>query len=137
MSDCSIPAALLRRRVYLLHFYDPETLRSARLHRAGHYCGMSEDVSKRVAEHGTSKGAKLTLAARKAGLSWVVVKVWHGGRRLERQIKSQKHGPRYCPICRGEISLEQVLAEQPPPRGRVIGRRAPMSIGRPVFFHDV
>ena len=131
--DSIIPANFLRRRVYLLHFYDPATGQSARLHRAGHYCGMSEDVSARLAEHGTAKGARLTYAARhQAGLAWVVAKVWVGGRRLERKLKSRKNAPReLCPICRGEITIEEVLAAQPPPSGRVLGRRQPM-FERPV-----
>lgn len=136
MSDSTIPAYLLRRRVYLLHFYDPETLTSARLHHAGHYCGMSEDVSARLSEHGTPRGAKLTYAAKQqAGLSCVVVRVWKGGRNLERQLKSRKNAPHeLCPICRGEITLEQVLAEQAPPTPRTPGRRRPM-VERPVQFH--
>jgi len=127
MNDCSIPAALLRRRVYLLHFYDPSTGLSAKLaNHAGHYCGMSDSVSERLSEHGTERGARLTLAARRAGLSWVVVKVWPGGRTLERALKSQKNGPRLCDICTGKVTLAQVLAAQPPVGARVIGKRVPM-----------
>jgi hypothetical protein len=94
---------------------------------------MSESVSARLAEHGTERGAKLTLAARRAGLSWVVVKVWPGGRTLERAIKSQKHGPRFCDICAGKITLAEVLAAQPPPSKRP-GRR-PM-VEHPVQFYQ-
>ena len=134
MSDSIIPAHLLRRRVYLLHFYDPTTSDSARLHHAGHYCGMAEDVSARLAEHGTKHGAKLTYAARQAGLSWVVAAVFVGGRSLERRLKAQKHGPRLCPICRGETTLEAVLAEQSRPSSHTPGRRRPMGPDRPVSF---
>jgi hypothetical protein len=133
-TPCPIPAYLLRRRVYLLHFYDPETHASAKLHHAAHYCGMSEDVSARLAEHGTSRGARLTYAARqKAGLSWVVARVWIGGRTLERKLKRRHSGVRLCPICRGEITLEQVLAEQAPPTARTPGRRVPMQASTRYF----
>lgn len=125
---CAIPAHLLRRRVYLLHFYDPATGDSAKLAHAAHYCGMSEDVSARLAEHGTDRGAKLTFAVKQAGLSWVVAQIWVGGRRLERQLKARKNAPReLCPICRGEISLAEVLTQQRPPSPRILGRRMPMS----------
>lgn len=132
--QCPIPSYLLRRRVYLLHFYDPTTGETARLHHAGHYCGMSEDVSQRLAEHGTPRGAKLTYAAHQSGLAWVVVRVWKGGRTLEKQLKAQKHGPRLCPVCRGEVSLSDLLAEQTPASPRTPGRRRPM-VDRPVQFY--
>ena len=128
-----LPPAVQRRRVYLLHLYLPgETPESRGLHHAKHYMGMSEDVSARLAEHGTQRGAKLTLAARKAGLSWVVARIFPGGRRLERKLKARHNGPQLCPICRGDITLAQVLEAQPPPRPRVIGRRMPMVDAHPM-----
>src|SRR6266702_4679536 len=42
MTDCTIPAHLLRQRVYLLHFYNPTTGQSAKLAPAAHYLGVSE-----------------------------------------------------------------------------------------------
>ena len=131
--DSTIPAAHLRQRIYILHFYDPSTGQSAKLHHAGHYCGVAEDVSARLADHGTKQGAKLTYAVRQAGLSWVVAAVIPGGRRKEKAIKAQKHGPRLCPICRGEVTLEAVLAQQSRPAPRKVGQRRPMA-ERPVHF---
>ena len=132
MFNDTTPAILFRNRCYLLHFYSMETGESARLKHAGHYIGQSDSVSERLAEHGTERGARLTLAARQAGLSWVVAKTWPGGRRFERKLKSHKNAPReLCPICRGEITLAQVLAAQPPPSSRVLGRRVPM-VERPM-----
>ena len=122
-----LPPSVQRRRVYLLHFYNPTTGESARLAHAAHYCGMSEDVSARLAEHGTPRGAKLTLAARKAGLSWVVAAIFPGGRRLEKKLKARHNSPQLCPICKGEVTLAQVLEAQPPPRPRVVGKRVPMT----------
>jgi len=135
MFNDTTPAILYRNRCYLLHFYDPQTGESAKLAHAAHYLGMSDSVSERLAEHGTSHGAKLTYAARQAGLSWVVARTWCGGRKFEKKLKSQKNGPRLCPICRGDITLAEVLQRQPPPRPRVIGRRQPM-IERPMPVLD-
>ncbi|HYT28758.1 MAG TPA: hypothetical protein VEL72_07045 [Ktedonobacteraceae bacterium] len=133
MFNDTTPAILYRNRCYLLHFYDPQTGESAKLAHAAHYLGMSDSVSERLAQHGTSHGAKLTYAARQAGLSWVVAKTWAGGRRFEKKLKSRKNAPReLCPICRGEITLAQVLAAQPPPSRRVVGRRVPMIDARPM-----
>jgi hypothetical protein len=42
------------------------------------------------------------------------------------QVLKASMGVRLCPICQGKVTLEQVLADQPPPSGRVIGRRMPM-----------
>jgi predicted GIY-YIG superfamily endonuclease len=139
MFDSTTPANLYRNRVYLLHFYNPITGQSARLAHAAHYMGMSEDVSARLAEHGTPRGAKLTRAAHNAGLCWVVAKTWVGGRRLERKLKSRKNAPRQlCPICRGELDLVVVIESQgrdKPAGGRVIGRRS-RATERPVSFYE-
>ncbi len=106
MTDCTIPAHLLRQRVYLLHFYNPTTGQSAKLAHAAHYLGVSESVS-------PERGARLTYAVRQAGLSWVVARTWRGGRRLEKLLKSRHNAPReLCPICRGEIDLVVVIESQ-------------------------
>ncbi len=137
MTDCTIPAHLLRQRVYLLHFYNPTTGQSAKLAHAAHYLGVSESVSQRLAEHGTERGARLTYAVRQAGLSWVVARTWRGGRRLEKLLKSRHNAPRdLCPICRGEIDLVVVLEAQPQPQAgdRARDRRL-TAISRPVQFY--
>jgi predicted GIY-YIG superfamily endonuclease len=115
----SIPAHLLRQRVYLLHFTQPYK-------HARHYLGCAEDVSARLAQHRAGTGARLTQVVREAGISWVVARTWRGGRRLEHKLKGYHSGVRLCPICQGKITIEEVLAAQPPPSGRVIGRRVPM-----------
>jgi hypothetical protein len=71
-------------------------------------------------------GARLTQLVKEAGIAFVVARTWRGGRRLERKLKAQHSGVRLCTICQGKAMLEQVLADQPPPSGRVIGRRMPM-----------
>ena len=122
MSDsitCPIPAHLLRQRVYLLHFVTPYK-------HAKHYLGSADDLPVRLSQHRHGTGARLTQVVLEHGGSWVVARTWHGGRTLERKLKGYHSGVKLCPICRGEISLEQVLAEQPPPTPRTPGRRAPM-----------
>lgn len=128
-STCPIPAHLLRQRCYLLHFITPYK-------HARHYLGCSDDVSARLAEHGTSHGARLTQVVKEAGISWVVARTWRGGRRLEHKLKARHSGVRLCPICQGQVTLEEVLAEQPAPAGRVIGKRQPLGLSRPVAFHS-
>ncbi len=128
MFDSTIPAYLLRYRVYLLHFITPYK------HAKHYYLGCADDLSHRLDEHRCGTGARLTQVVKEAGISWVVARTWRGGRRLEKRLKSRKNAPReLCPICRGEITLEEVLAEQPAPVGRVIGRRIPMGAARSVM----
>src|SRR6266699_1157206 len=115
----SIPPAMLRQRVYLLHFIEP-------YRHAKHYLGVADDLSARLAQHRAGTGARLTQVVREAGISWVVARTWRGGRTLEHRLKSWHSGVRLCPICKGEITSEEVLEAQPPPSGRVIGRRMPM-----------
>lgn len=109
MSDsntpCPVPAHLLRRGVYLLHFVEPYK-------HAKHYLGCADDLPHRLSEHRHGSGARLTQVVLEAGGSWVVARTWSGGRRLERKLKARHSGVRLCPICKGKITLEQVLAEQ-------------------------
>jgi len=127
ITSCPIPAARLRTRVYLLHFVEPYK-------HARHYLGCADDLSHRLAQHRDGTGARLTKVVRDAGGSWVVARTWRGGRRLEKRLKSRHSGVRLCPICRGEVTLEQVLDSQSPPVGRVPGQRVPMGPGRPMYF---
>jgi len=126
MVDSTIPANLLRRRVYLLHFYDPQTATSQGYKHARHYLGAAEDVSLRLSQHHHGTGARLTQVVIEHGLSFVVARTWRGGRRKEKALKRGHSGVRLCPICGGKITLTEVLAAQPPPVTRAPGRRAPL-----------
>lgn len=122
-------------RCYLLHFFDLQTGQSAKYGRSGHYLGSSLDIAARLARHRAGNGARLIEVITDAGLSFIVVRTWVGGKVKERQLKSRKNAPReLCPICMGKVSLADVLAEQVPPSPRVVGRRKPMGPDRPVHF---
>jgi len=86
----------------------------------------------RLDQHRRGTGARLTQVVREAGIAFVVARTWRGGRCLERKLKAQHSGVRLCPICQGKITIEQVLEAQPPPSGRVVGRRVPMVDARPM-----
>lgn len=79
-------------RVYLLHFARPYK-------HARHYLGTTTDVPQRLEQHRAGTGARLTQVVHLAGIGMVVARTWVGGRRLERQLKRRKNGPRLCPIC--------------------------------------
>ncbi len=126
MFNDTIPPALLRKRVYLLHFITPYK-------HARYYLGYADSLSHRLGQHLRGTGARLTAVVLEHGGSWVVARTWRGGRRLERKLKARHSGVKLCPICQGKITIEEVLAAQPAPVGRVIGRRIPMGAVRPVM----
>lgn len=82
--------------VYLLHFDRP-------YRHARHYLGYTQkDVDGRVELHRAGKGARLMEVIVEAGIDFTCVRIWYGGRRLERRLKNRKHADRLCPICRGK-----------------------------------
>jgi hypothetical protein len=81
--------------VYLLHFDRPYK-------HARHYIGWAaspRSLKARLAQHGTSEGARLLAVARAAGITWQLARLWPGSRARERQIKRQGGASRCCPLC--------------------------------------
>ena len=76
---------------YLLHLDPP-------YRHAGHYLGSTEDLERRLSEHGGPHGSPLLLAQKRAGGSWYLVRTWVGTRNKESELKSN-NGKRYCPEC--------------------------------------
>lgn len=76
--------------IYILEFNQP--LGTAR-HQARFYIGYCEEnrLSERLAEHQTGKGAAITRAANKRGISYQVICTLPGERNLERQLKRRKN----------------------------------------------
>lgn len=84
--------------VYLIHFEEP-------YRHARHYLGVAVDLEERLRQHhaGTkSGGARLMEVVSQAGIAWRVVRVWEGGRGLERRLKRWHGSARLCPICQAE-----------------------------------
>lgn len=98
--------------VYLIHFDRPINPG----HPARHYLGSAADLSARLAAHaaGSRRAARLTQVAKKRGITWQVVRLWCGGRAIERQLKAHKNAPLYCPICHPD-SYRSGPAPAPPP----------------------
>lgn len=100
--------------VYLIHFDQPYKGKQ-------HYIGYAHCVESRMVEHkattwtplekfSTSEGktvcgvkhgngANFLAVLNHYGIGYEVVRVWDGGRDVERRIKAQKNGRRVCPIC--------------------------------------
>ena len=68
-------------------------------HYTGSVRGGPRALAKRLAQHGTEKGAKLMLAVKNAGIGWQLARVWNGGVWRERQLKAQGGAKRRCPLC--------------------------------------
>lgn len=86
---------------YLLHF-------SAPVGHARHYLGTAYNLPKRLTLHRTGRSrAKLIDAAVAQGTTFTLVRVWPGGRKMERQLKNRKEGPTLCPVCNTRLRLSE------------------------------
>ena len=93
--------------VYLLHFEPPYK-------HACHYTGYAQDgdPARRLAEHQRGAGSPLVYAAVNAGCAVSVVRVWRGGRTLERKLKKRKNAPCLCPRCNPARALHNAIFEE-------------------------
>ena len=82
--------------VYLLHFHQP-------YRHCRHYIGFTaKDINGRIEVHRAGKGARLMEVVVEAGIDFDCVRIWFGGRKLERRLKNRKHADRLCPVCRAK-----------------------------------
>lgn len=81
--------------VYLLHF-------SRSYRHARHYIGYTDNLEERLARHRAGNGARLIEVITKIGITFEVVRIWSGKRKLERRLKNNKNSKFLCPICREE-----------------------------------
>lgn len=88
--------------VYLLHFHErlgnPEGIGYAM-----HYLGVTDSLYYRLREHEKGRGACITAAAVRVGITWELARTWPGDRQRERQLKGRPSGSRglraMCPVC--------------------------------------
>jgi hypothetical protein len=81
--------------VYLLCFTDDAGEHVLFSGHAGHYMGETDKpVDVRRDEHQAGRGAKLTAAAAKAGITFVVARTWPGRFPEERRLKGRPSGSR-------------------------------------------
>lgn len=66
---------------------------------AQHYAGHADDLRRRIRQHVTGSGSAFTRQAVERGIEMRVARVWTGGYELEKELKSRKATPRYCPCC--------------------------------------
>jgi predicted GIY-YIG superfamily endonuclease len=100
-------------QIYLLHFveFDNETglWKSARIaQHAGHYIGWSYNVERRLKDHESGRGARITAAAKENGFSWIVTDVIPGDKYLERYMKNSKNAKQFCRCCVGVAAEERL-----------------------------
>jgi len=83
--------------IYVLHFERP-------LSHAHHYVGCTAALRDRLTAHARGQGSRLMSVLRDLQIEWRLASLYqtsHAGmRRIERQIKSCGHGPRFCRICK-------------------------------------
>lgn len=82
--------------IYVLHFDTP-------LEHARHYTGSTTNLRKRLQAHAKGTGARLTEVIKEKGITWRLASLFqcktNQHRSVERRIKKQNNGPRYCKIC--------------------------------------
>jgi predicted GIY-YIG superfamily endonuclease len=82
--------------VYLIHLSRP-------FKHAQHYIGFVEgddDVEKRLAKHSNGSGSRFLRAVRRAGIDFIVARMFPGYTRTqERRLKNHKKSRLLCPIC--------------------------------------
>jgi predicted GIY-YIG superfamily endonuclease len=87
-------------KVYLLHFLQPIGNLNKPKGSASHYLGStSKSLKQRFQSHHNGTGAKITSAFKKAGIDFICVRTWDGGRELERYLKRRHNHKLLCPIC--------------------------------------
>ena len=80
---------------YLVHLDPPVA------GHAGQYLGSAADLDRRLAQHGTSEGARLLeVQVKERGGTFRLVRTWPGGREVEHRLKNGHQGNRLCPDCR-------------------------------------
>lgn len=78
---------------YLLHFDSP-------YRHARHYVGWAGELYLRLAQHGTSHGARLLQVVAEHGIGWRLARTWSGtSRHFERRVKRGGAGTKFCPLC--------------------------------------
>ena len=125
--------------VYLLCFRDPATGQhqplvgqGCRGQYAGHYWGWTDDLVRRLSEHGNPRwrgAGRLVQVALEAGLTFELAWCEYPATRgRERRLKNQGSAYRRCPLCRGTggpldpaaavAAVHRAPLPQPPPAGR-------------------
>lgn len=69
----------------------------------------TENLPERLAEHEAGRGAKLTAAAKDAGITWQVASTERGTRAREHQLK-YRGASRRCPVCQAGRGAEPMEA---------------------------
>jgi predicted GIY-YIG superfamily endonuclease len=88
--------------VYLLHFMEP-------YYHARHYVGGTDSLARRIREHQQGMGSKLVRAVNKAGIPWVVARVWHGSTwAWERKLHERHETRLFCPYCNPAIAVDML-----------------------------
>ncbi len=116
--------------VYLLCFTDHAGKHVLFSNHAGHYMGETDrPVGERRDEHQAGRGAKLTAAAAKAGITFVVARTWPGSRTEERRLKGRAKGShqltKKCPNCHPMPRIDRWAGGQPAPARPAEPQQAP------------
>lgn len=89
-----------RGYVYLIHLERQLNRGSERDRRsAQHYMGWTSNLAGRVQLHEQGLGSRFLACAVRLKIPFSVVRVWRGGRSLEKRLKGRKKHAVFCPVC--------------------------------------
>lgn len=82
--------------IYLLHFERPINPDRP----CQHYLGYAADVDRRLEDHASGQGSRLTQHALRLGIGWQLVRTWAGEKDTEKYLKTvYRNGRLLCPVC--------------------------------------
>lgn len=61
------------------------------------------DLRQRDSLHRSGRGARILAACVERGIGFKVVRVWAGGRKLERKLKNRHNHASLCPVCNAQL----------------------------------
>ncbi len=95
--------------VYLVHLERP--LPGGRRHYVG-YARDKQHLEERWAKHRSGEGAEFLREANKAGIAWLVVRVWMNATPEKEKSVKAASSRAICPVCKakaGEIARQKKL----------------------------
>ncbi len=98
------------QQCYLIHLESPIGNPDNKRAQAQHYIGVTKNLTSRIKRHKIGQGAAMLRAANNRGIRWAVVRTWdNGNRAMEKKLKARKNAKQLCPVCRGELSIDNLI----------------------------
>ena len=100
---------------YLIHFEQPIGNPNEPKGMAGHYLGVTSNLSARLLLHKHKNGSRLMEVVSERSVSWEVAGLWRAdtweeSRDLEHALKRRHNSPQLCPLCNPRLQPDVYTA---------------------------